>query len=126
MLTEFLTARHTQDYSWRRPNPRYAVLGLFLPLLEAAAPGSVAFVVDTSASIPKPALDAVTAELEAYLRQYPAATLEVLYADAAVTGRATYTAADLPLRLEPVGGGGTDFRRALTALAEADQPRAAA
>jgi hypothetical protein len=66
-------------------HPRYAVLGLFLPLLEGVAPGSVTFVIDTSGSVPRSALNAVTAELEAYLLQYPAATLEVLYADAAVT-----------------------------------------
>jgi predicted metal-dependent peptidase len=124
LLAEFLTARHEQDYSWRRPNPRYALLGLFLPLLEAAAPGRVAFVLDTSESVPKSALDAVTAELEAYLRQYPTITLDVLYADAEVTGRASFTAADLPLRLEPIGGGGTDFRPALAALADADDPPA--
>ena len=124
LLAEFLTARHEQDYSWRRPNPRYALLGLFLPLLEAAAPGRVAFVVDTSGSVPKSALDAITAELEAYLRQYPTITLDVLYADAKVTGSASYTAADLPLRLKPIGGGGTDFRPALAALADADDPPA--
>jgi predicted metal-dependent peptidase len=124
LLAEFLTARHEQDYSWRRPNPRYALLGLFLPLLEAAAPGRVGFVIDTSGSVPKSALDAVTAELEAYLRQYPTITLDVLYADAKVTGSASYTAADLPLRLEPIGGGGTDFRPALAALTDADDPPA--
>jgi predicted metal-dependent peptidase len=124
LFAEFLTARHEQDYTWRLPNPRYALLGLFLPLLEAAAPGRVAFVVDTSGSVPRPALDAVTAELEAYLRQYPTITLDVLYADAKVTGRASFTAADLPLRLEPIGGGGTDFRPALAALTEADDPPA--
>jgi hypothetical protein len=90
------------------------------PRLEPAAPGSVAFVLDTSGSVPSSALDAVTAELEAYLRGYPATTLEVLYADAQVTGRATYTAADLPLRLEPKGGG-TRFGPALSTLTEADE-----
>ena len=74
--------------------------------------------------MPKSALDAVTAELEAYLRQYLSVTLDVLYADAKVTGRASFTAADLPLRLEPIGGGGTDFRPALAALTDADEPPA--
>jgi predicted metal-dependent peptidase len=124
LLVEFLTCRHTQDYSWLRPNPRYAHLGLFLPRLEPAAPGSVAFVLDTSGSVPSAALDAVTAELEAYLRGYPSTNLQVLYADAEVTGVATYTAADLPLRLEPNGGGGTHFGPALATLTEADEPPA--
>jgi hypothetical protein len=33
-------------------------------------------------------------------------------------------AADLPLRIEPIGGGGTDFRPALAVLADADEPPA--
>jgi predicted metal-dependent peptidase len=126
LLAEFLVARHTQDYSWRRPNLRYALLGLYIPVLEAAAPGKIAFVVDTSGSVPDAALKAVTSELEAYLQQYPATTLDLVYADAKVTGRASYTASDLPLRLEPIGGGGTDFRPALAELADDDLPPACA
>jgi predicted metal-dependent peptidase len=121
-LVEFLTARHQQDYSWGRPNPRCAPFGLYLPHLAPAAPDRIAFVVDTSGSVPASALAAVTTELEEYLRLYSTATLDVLYAEAAVAGRAAYTAADLPLRLDPVGGGGTDFAPALAALAEEEIP----
>jgi predicted metal-dependent peptidase len=117
LLAEFLTRRTPQDYSWRRPHPRYAALGLYLPLLDSPSLSPIAFVVDTSGSVPKAALDAVTAELEAFLEQHPTLTLDVLYADAEVTGRASYTVADLPLRLAPIGGGGTDFAPALAALA---------
>jgi predicted metal-dependent peptidase len=124
LLVEHLTSRHTQDYTWSRPNSRYAVLGLFLPDLRAAAPDNIAFVVDTSGSVPPEALTAITAELESYLRQYTATTLTILYADAAVTGRASYTCDDLPLHLTPVGGGGTDFGPALTELAGDDPPPA--
>jgi predicted metal-dependent peptidase len=124
LLVEHLTSRHTQDYTWSRPNSRYAVLGLFLPDLRATAPDNIAFVIDTSGSVPPEALTAVTDELESYLRQYPATTLTVLYADAAVTGRASYTCDDLPLHLTPMGGGGTDFGPALTELASDDPPPA--
>jgi predicted metal-dependent peptidase len=88
LLIEFLTARHQQDYSWSRPNRRYAPLGLYLPHLAPAAPDRIAFVVDTSGSVPASVLAAVTAELEEYLLLYPTATLDVLYADAAVAGPA--------------------------------------
>lgn len=124
LLLEFLSSCHQQDFSWHRPNPRYAPLGLYLPCLVPAAPGRIAFVVDTSGSVSTPALNAVAADLEDYLRLYPAATLDLLYADAAVKGHATYTAADLPLRLDPVGGGGTDFGPALAELAAAEVPPA--
>src|SRR3984893_2991621 len=124
LLAEFLGAPHTQDYSWRRPNARYAGLGLYIPVLEASGPRNIAFVLDTSGSVPAEALEAVSSELEAYLAQYPAVTLHVLYEDAAVTGRASYTSADLPLRLEPRGGGGTNFGPVLALLEEDDEPPA--
>jgi predicted metal-dependent peptidase len=124
LLVEFLSSRHAQDYSWRRPNFRYVGLGIYYPVLESAAPGKIAMVLDTSGSVPKDALEAVTGELEAYLLAFPATTLDVVYADASVADRVSLTAADLPLRLEPVGGGGTDFGPALTALADDDPPSA--
>ena len=95
---EFLTSRNTQDYSWSRPNPRYAQLGFYLPILQASAPGRIAFVIDTSGSVPAAALDAVTAELGAYLAEYSATTLDVLYADARVKGRSLS-----PPRISPFG-----------------------
>ncbi len=124
LLVEFLSSRHAQDYSWRRPNFRYVSLGIYYPVLESAAPGKIAMVIDTSGSVPKDVLEAVAAELEAYLLAFPATTLEVVYADASVAGRVSLTAADLPLQLEPVGGGGTDFGPALAALADDDLPPA--
>ena len=124
LLNEFLSSRSAQDYSWRRPNPRYAALGVYIPIIEAAAPSRIAFVLDTSGSVPAAALEAVTSELEAYLGQYPTTVLQILYADAAVAGGACYTAADLPLRLEPKGGGGTSFSPALQKLEDDDDPPA--
>lgn len=124
LLVEFLSSRHAQDYSWRRPNFRYVCLGIYYPVLESAAPDKIAMVIDTSGSVPKDVLEAVTAELEAYLLAFPATTLEVVYADARVGGRVSLTAADVPLRLEPVGGGGTHFGPALAALADDDSPPA--
>jgi predicted metal-dependent peptidase len=124
LLVEFLSSRHAQDYTWQRPNPRYVSLGIYYPVLQSSAPEKIAMVIDTSGSVPKDALEAVTGELEAYLLAFPATTLDVVYADASVAGRVSLTAADLPLRLEPVGGGGTNFGPALAALADDDPPPA--
>jgi predicted metal-dependent peptidase len=124
LLIEFLTSRHSQDYTWSRPNPRYALLGFYLPALHASAPGRIAFVIDTSGSVPDAALSAVAAELEAYLYEYPATCLDIVYADAEVKGRISLTAADLPLRLELIGGGGTDFSPALALLDNDEDPPA--
>ena len=70
------------------------------------------------------ALAAVTAELEAYLYEYPGTSLEVLYVDSSVKGRVSLTAADLPLQLALVGGGGTAFATALADLAADEEPPA--
>jgi predicted metal-dependent peptidase len=95
-----------------------------MPALQASAPDRIAVVIDTSGSVPDSALAAVTGELESYLCQYPATTLEVLYADSRVKGRVSLTSADLPLRLELVGGGGTAFGPALAALEGDEEPPA--
>lgn len=124
VLAEFLSARTAGDYSWCRPNPRYAPLGVFLPILESRAPARIAFVVDTSGSVPDEALAAVASELESFLVQHPTTSLLVVYADTEETGRAILTATDLPLKLEPKGGGGTRFGPVLESL-DADEERPA-
>jgi predicted metal-dependent peptidase len=124
LLADFLTSHQATDYTWQRPHPRYAHLGVYLPQLAAPALAPVAFVLDTSGSVPATAIEAVTAELDAYLRHHPTATLDLLHADAQVHARTTYTAADLPLRLHPVGGGGTDFCPAIEFLSQSDIPPA--
>jgi predicted metal-dependent peptidase len=124
LLVEFLTSRNCQDYTWSRPNLRYVFHGFYLPALHASAPGRIAFVIDTSGSVPAAALAAITAELEAYLYEYPGTTVEVLYADSAVKGRVSLTAADLPLELKLVGGGGTAFAPALAELEGDEEPPA--
>jgi predicted metal-dependent peptidase len=124
VLAEFLSARTAEDYSWCRPNPRYAPLGLYIPILESRAPGKIACVIDTSGSVPDQALAAVASELEAFLAQHPVTSLLVVYADTQETGRLLLTAADLPLKLEPKGGGGTDFGPVLDSL-DADEDRPA-
>jgi predicted metal-dependent peptidase len=125
LLADFLSARTANDYSWCRPNPRYAPLGLYIPILEARDPDRIAFVIDTSGSVPDEALTAVTAELEAFLTQHPTTSLLVVYADTQETGRVVLTADDLPLKLKPKGGGGTNFGPVLESLdAEEERPAA--
>jgi predicted metal-dependent peptidase len=124
VLAEFLSTRTAEDYSWGRPNPRYAPLGLYLPTLDSRSPGRIAFVVDTSGSVPDQALAAVASELEGFLAQHPTTSLLVVYADTQETARVYLSAADLPFRLDPKGGGGTDFGPVLESLEADDNPLA--
>jgi predicted metal-dependent peptidase len=50
VLRNFLTAVARNDYSWRRPNRRYAHTGVILPSLHSYSLGTVAVAVDTSGS----------------------------------------------------------------------------
>ncbi len=74
--------------------------------------GPMVVVVDTSGSIGARTLEAWAGEVSAVVEDVRPERLYVVYADAAVQRVEEYTADDLPLKLEPRGGGGTDFRPA--------------
>ena len=97
------------DYAWHRPNRRYLAQGLYLPGLHSDELGDVVLAVDTSGSVGPRELGAFAAEAEALLAAYDC-SVTVLYHDARVQGVATWTPADGPLVLTPVGGGGTSHR----------------
>ena len=56
VLKEFLTAAAKADYSWSRPDRRFAGQGIHLPGLHSEAMAPVAFCIDTSASLDSEAL----------------------------------------------------------------------
>jgi predicted metal-dependent peptidase len=66
-------------------------------------------VVDTSGSIGSDELNQFAAEMTAILREHQT-SCTVIYCDAEVAGVEEFTSEDLPLILNPKGGGGTDFR----------------
>jgi predicted metal-dependent peptidase len=85
---------------------------------------AIAVAVDTSGSIGQTVLDSFAAEVSAILGEYDT-TIRLLCVDSRVQAEATFTRPDLPLRLEPRGGGGTDFRPAFDRLAEGGEAPAA-
>jgi predicted metal-dependent peptidase len=109
ILQEFVSQATRSDYTWMHPNPRYISQGIYLPGLYAQTMGSLVVALDTSGSVSQDQLTQFAAEISAILETYDT-TLEVIYADTKVRGRETFTRADLPLTLNPRGGGGTDFR----------------
>lgn len=50
ILSQFLTSRIKNDYSWTRPNRRYGHTGFILPALDGTGLGTVVLVSDTSGS----------------------------------------------------------------------------
>jgi predicted metal-dependent peptidase len=106
VLREFLSAHARNDYSWSRPNRRFLAQGLYLPGLHSEELGDVVLAVDTSGSIGEELLGVFAAEANAVLSAYDCC-VTVLYHDTEIQKVQTWHSSDGPLKLEPVGGGGT-------------------
>lgn len=109
LLRDFVERSAHNDYAWQRPNRRYLSQGIILPSLVSEELPAVVVAIDTSGSIGKETLDQFAAEVSAVLGAYET-TIHLVYCDAQVHGAEVLTRADLPLKLRPQGGGGTDFR----------------
>jgi predicted metal-dependent peptidase len=109
ILRDFVERTARNDYNWSQPNRRYLSRGIILPSLISEELPAIVVAIDTSGSIGKAELDQFAAEVSAVLGAYET-TIHIVYCDAWVTHTHTVTRAELPLTLEPKGGGGTDFR----------------
>ncbi|MFC5862092.1 VWA-like domain-containing protein [Acidicapsa dinghuensis] len=96
------------DYSWMRPSRRHVWNGLYLPGVIREGVGEVAIAVDCSGSISKRQLGLFEAAARSILEGQRPSRVYVLYFDAVVHRVDTYEAGE-PIRLTPVGGGGTRF-----------------
>jgi predicted metal-dependent peptidase len=117
LLRRFIEQNAVSDYSWLPPNRRYVHLGLILPSLKNQELPEIVLAIDSSGSISRAALSLFCAELSAILADFDT-RITVLFCDAEVRQAISFTRLDLPLRLDPEGGGGTDFRPAFAKVAE--------
>jgi len=108
VLARFIIEILPTDYTWTKPATRYLHMELFLPSLEAPEPGGVILMVDTSGSISEEMLNRVGSEAKEIADTFHIA-LSVMYIDAKITGL-QHIERDESMKLEPKGGGGTDFR----------------
>jgi predicted metal-dependent peptidase len=97
------------DYSWTRPNRRHVWNGLYLPGVVCEGVGEICIAVDCSGSINARQLGRFEAEVRSILAGQQPRLVHVLYFDTEVQKVETYQAGQ-PVKLAPVGGGGTDFR----------------
>ena len=111
LLSRFIQASARCDFSWMPPNRRYLHRGLYLPSMRSDDLAEVVVAVDTSGSVAPAELDQFAAEVSAMLETC-AQRVHLLYCDMQVVRAETLCRQDLPLHLEPRGGGGTDFRPA--------------
>ncbi len=108
LLRRFIELSASNDYSWSPPNRRYIHAGLYLPSTRAQDLPHTIVAVDTSGSISPAELDQFAAELSSILYDFDT-IVSVVYCDSAVSGVQEFARMDLPLKLSPKGGGGTDY-----------------
>jgi len=108
ILRDFVAATTPADYRWTPPNRRYIASGLYLPSVERHGLGEIVIAVDTSGSIGKIELEQFAGEISAISEEAQPEAIHVVYCDAAVQSTQQFGPSE-PVRLEPRGGGGTDF-----------------
>lgn len=109
LLMDFVEHSARNDYNWTRPNRRHLQRGFVLPSLLSDELPDVVLVNDTSGSRSQRDMDIVAAEISSVLSAFDT-TLTVIHCDARVAKVETFSKADMPIKLNPSGGGGTDFR----------------
>ena len=117
ILRDFVAATTPADYRWTPPNRRYIASGLYLPSVERQGVGEIVIAVDTSGSIGKLELEQFAGEISAISEEAQPEAIHVVYCDAAVQCAQQFGPSE-PVRLEPRGGGGTDFRPAFDWVSE--------
>jgi predicted metal-dependent peptidase len=117
ILRDYIAAVAPSDYRWTPPNRRYIASGLYLPSVERRGLGDIVIVVDSSGSIGKRELEQFAAEISAISEEAQPEAIHVVYCDAAVQSVQEFRAVE-PVKLDPKGGGGTDFRPAFDWVAE--------
>jgi predicted metal-dependent peptidase len=117
ILRDFVAATTPCDYRWTPPNRLYIASGLYLPSVERRGLGEIVIALDTSGSIGKLELEQFAAEISAISEEAQPEAIHVVYCDAAVQCTQQFGPSE-PVRLEPRGGGGTDFCPAFKWVAE--------
>ncbi len=105
LLRDFVEKSARNDYNWTRPNRRYIQNGIVLPTLLSEELPEICVAIDTSGST-IPYMSHFANELSGVLQAYRT-TARVIYCDAKVHKEEVWTTEDLPLKIQPVGGGGT-------------------
>lgn len=108
-LRRFLQQTARNDYAWRKPATRYMHAGLYLPGLQSEQMPPLVVVVDTSGSIDAATLAAFGAEIQSIMDETRPEQMHIVYCDSGINRTESHEPGDM-IRLDALGGGGTDFR----------------
>lgn len=117
VLRRFVDQSAKNDYNWAQPNRRYIPQGLYLPSLKSDELPPIVVAVDTSGSISHEIIEQFAGEITGILQEYQT-SCTVLYCDTQIAGVEEFGSEDLPIELQPRGGGSTDFRPPFTHIEE--------
>jgi predicted metal-dependent peptidase len=108
ILRRFVQQKAKLDYSWTRPNKRYASQGVLLPSMRSEQMPPIVIAVDTSGSIGREELAQFAGEMGAILDEAKPEIAYVVYCDAEIANTQEFLPGD-QLVFKPKGGGGTSF-----------------
>ena len=109
ILRIFVDQSARNDYNFTQPNRRYLQSGFILPSLKSEELKPVVIAIDTSGSISKDDVNQFAAEISEILQEHQT-SCTVIYCDTHITNVEEFSSDDLPLQLNPKGGGGTSFK----------------
>lgn len=108
-LRDFVSAIAQDGYTMMPPNRRLRALGINLPSKRSQTIGHMVIGVDTSASVSSDELTQFQGEINSMLEEYPEAKATVIQCDTRINNIQEYENADLPIKIEAKGRGGTLF-----------------
>ena len=114
VLRPFLSKCMKNGWSYRRPNRRSIYRSdIILPSLMSRTLGEIMLVIDTSGSMDNYEMAKVLPEMDAILREFRKAELNVLQFDTRITWEKKFTSLDSPIKVKQwkwYGRGGTNFK----------------
>jgi predicted metal-dependent peptidase len=119
VLRDFMVRTFDGDYTWGSPNKRHIIRDIYLPSIKGGSIPLIAMVMDTSGSIDQEQVSYFQAKVNSVLSEFNT-TVRVIYCDSHAYDGGEFTNNDLPLKLKPKGGGGTNFRPPFQFIEEHD------
>lgn len=117
LFRNFVDDSMQKAYSWSRPNKRHLWRGIILPGLVTDSMHHLVVLADTSGSVNQKITNMYAAETTAFLDDGLADKVTVIYTDTIVQHVEEFERGD-KVKLNPKGGGGTDFRAAFDYVVE--------